>query len=245
LVDRVALAAFMKERGPQVEICAARARADEPEMAGAVTLAFEIDRTGRVLSSRVLQTQISNEVLLGCLIATANTWTLPAPVGGPARVQHSFYFSGGAGPRAAGWRKEQSAAVGQEEQYPAPPDDLGRPRKPTPPPKPGQVAMRYGYLTLIGTELGALAVAATTGDALWVVPVVGPFAARNEGLDSYKLMGGLLGALQIGSIGLITYGHIKRARYNREQKSAWQRHRMNAGVSPTRQGARISFQMSF
>lgn len=243
-VDDTAVANFMAGRFAQVDVCAARARADEPGLTASVTLWMAIAPDGSVPNARIQASDTPNQVLLSCLVATAKTWKLPPPSGGDAQIAYTFHFASTAGPAAGGWRTPVGA-VAPNAQYPDTPP-LNRARAmPQRRVVPGWRARTWGSTLFLVGWAGGLSGFFNDGSFWWFVPVIGPPIGAGTGGDGGAGLAAALTTLQVTGIGLMSWGHVLRARDQKQQNVAWSRHRMNASLSPTRGGARLGFNMSF
>lgn len=235
----------MAGRFEQVELCAARARASNPAVAGRVSLAMGVGADGRVTRAKVTHSDPNDSTLHECLEATARTWVLPAPAGGPTDISFTFSFQPAKGPAANGWRSG-GQKVSAVEQYPAAPP-LGERAAPVVRLEPGRRAIFYGWSLFLPGYIGAaLAGPVISGNFDSLVPVFGPFIAlRHGGLSRIVVP---LGVLQIAGASLMTFGYVRRSRYRKQKRlgdTAWTRHRMGAGVAADKQRAALQFRMRF
>jgi hypothetical protein len=243
-VDTAVVANFMAGRFAQVDVCAARARADEPSLTGSVTLWMAVAPDGSIPDARIRDSNTQNQVLLSCLVATAKTWKLPPPSGGQAQIAYTFNFASTAGPAAAGWHTPQGA-IDPNAQYPDTPT-LGRVRvAPQRRDVPGRRARTWGSTLFLVGWAGGLSGFFNDGSFWWFVPVIGPPIGASAGGEGGAGLAAALTTLQVGGIGLMTWGYVLRSRDQKKQSSVWSRHRMNASLSPSRGGARLGFNMSF
>ena len=83
-----------------------------------------------------------------------------------------------------------------------------------------------------------------TGNAVWLVPVLGPAIAASMDQDGVET-GAFLSIVQLTGVGLLTLGYRKRASWKRERESAWHGRHMRAYVGPSRGGVRAGFGVSF
>jgi TonB family protein len=204
-------------------------------VSGTVRLRFNVEADGGVREVSVVESTTENRVLDDCLLATARTWTLPAPPGGPTTASHTFVFEAAVGPAANGWR-EGDRPVAEGIRYPQVPE-LAR-RGPVRRRTPGVLAMGGGWLLFSLSYVGSLP-AAFGGVPELVVPVFGPFIASARVGQGSALIWVPVGLLQATGAGLAAYGHVRFARWRRARNQAALRS-FHGSVSPLRGGAAVS-----
>ncbi len=80
----------------EVRACYNAALAKRPQIAGSVTVAFEIDRSGAVASAKVQDVSLTpvDEVMTSCLIKAFERWQFPRPQDvDSVTVTQAFEFS--------------------------------------------------------------------------------------------------------------------------------------------------------
>jgi hypothetical protein len=97
-LDTVYIAEVLDELSPHVEACYSAARAVTPDAGGSLDLELTIDGepdAGAILGDlRVIESSVSDPAFAACLLDTARTLALPAPLlGGRTVVRHGWTFT--------------------------------------------------------------------------------------------------------------------------------------------------------
>jgi eukaryotic-like serine/threonine-protein kinase len=92
-VDSKAVAAVVRSHAGEVRTCFDRARMEQPEIHGRLTVQAKVSPAGRVLSTSATNNVEGGARLQSCVVSAFQTWTFPAPSGGVnGNVTYSFVF---------------------------------------------------------------------------------------------------------------------------------------------------------
>jgi TonB family protein len=85
-LDPARIQAVVKARLPEVRRCYERAKMDEPDLKGRVTLRISVSATGAVSSSTIESSTLGNSRVESCIADAVQGWRFPAPLGGKTAV---------------------------------------------------------------------------------------------------------------------------------------------------------------
>ncbi|MCY1055396.1 AgmX/PglI C-terminal domain-containing protein [Nannocystis sp. SCPEA4] len=80
---------------PEVRTCYNEGLARKPELAGKLTVDFEIGTDGHVISSKVKDSTLADATVEGCVAATVQGWLFVRPDEGTVKVSYPFEFAPG------------------------------------------------------------------------------------------------------------------------------------------------------
>ena len=79
----------------EVRDCYTKGLATDPELAGRVTIEFEITKTGKVGAADVVAPTLKDEAVARCIADTAKGWTFPKPGVERVLVKYPFVLAPG------------------------------------------------------------------------------------------------------------------------------------------------------
>jgi TonB family protein len=115
LVQRI-----IRRHRAQVRYCYERRLAEDPDLAGRVTLRIQIGPDGAVRAARIGGSTLGDAEVERCITRMARRWRFPPPRGGGSvQVSYPFLFRNGAGAPAPDDRPERSAPPSDRPDAPA------------------------------------------------------------------------------------------------------------------------------
>jgi len=78
------------DHGTEIQRCHQRAKIDNSDIRGKLTMKIAISSSGQVTSTTVESSNLRNGSLESCIAAAVKSWPFPAPSGGPVTVSHQF-----------------------------------------------------------------------------------------------------------------------------------------------------------
>ncbi len=92
-LDREVIEHVVRQRKDRIRLCYERQLNFIPQLSGKVTVHFEIDPKGNVLSSSFLEDTLQNKAVKDCILSEVKSWTFPKPQGGViVPVDYPFVF---------------------------------------------------------------------------------------------------------------------------------------------------------
>jgi len=92
-VEAKQVAVTVRAHASEVRTCWERARMDQPDLHGRLTVQATISPAGRVVSASATHTLEGGARLQTCVVSAFQTWTFPAPTGGiNGSITYSFVF---------------------------------------------------------------------------------------------------------------------------------------------------------
>lgn len=83
----------VRRHGSEARLCYERSLARRPELAGAMTVAFDVSGLGAVSGATIVRSTIDDEDVSTCIRAAVDRWTFPASAAGTTRVSVPITFS--------------------------------------------------------------------------------------------------------------------------------------------------------
>jgi outer membrane biosynthesis protein TonB len=74
----------------EIQRCYERAKMDDPELKGRITMRIAVSATGTVTSAAVESSTLGSTAAESCMKTTIAGWKFPAPAGGPAIISYPF-----------------------------------------------------------------------------------------------------------------------------------------------------------
>lgn len=92
-LDREMIEHVVRQRKDRIRLCYERQLNFIPQLSGKVTVHFEIDPKGNVLSSNLIEDTLQNKSVKECILSEVKSWTFPKPQGGViVPVDYPFVF---------------------------------------------------------------------------------------------------------------------------------------------------------
>ncbi len=92
-LEREMIEHVVRQRKDRIRLCYERQLNFIPQLSGKVTVHFEIDPAGNVLSSSLIEDTLQNKAVKECILTEVKTWTFPKPQGGViVPVDYPFVF---------------------------------------------------------------------------------------------------------------------------------------------------------
>lgn len=92
-LEREVIEHVVRQRKDRIRLCYERQLNFIPQLSGKVTVHFEIDPKGNVLSSNLIEDTLQNKTVKECILSEVKTWTFPKPQGGViVPVDYPFVF---------------------------------------------------------------------------------------------------------------------------------------------------------
>ena len=92
-LEREMIDHVVHQRKDRIRLCYERQLNFIPQLSGKVTVHFEIDPQGNVLSSSLIEDTLKNQAVKDCILTEVKTWTFPKPQGGViVPVDYPFVF---------------------------------------------------------------------------------------------------------------------------------------------------------
>ncbi len=92
-LEREMIEHVVRQRKDRIRLCYERQLNFIPQLSGKVTVHFEIDPQGNVLSSSLIEDTLKNQAVKDCILTEVKTWTFPKPQGGViVPVDYPFVF---------------------------------------------------------------------------------------------------------------------------------------------------------
>lgn len=89
------IARVVKMRLKAVKSCYERELKKDPKLAGKIVIQFTIGELGRITSSKVASSTMSNPAVGRCILGRMGQWRFPQPKGGSVTVSYPFVFTAG------------------------------------------------------------------------------------------------------------------------------------------------------
>lgn len=94
-LDKTAIREVVRAHIQEIRHCYNEGLARNPDMAGSVTVAFEIASSGAVTSSAIKASTLGDAKVETCVAAAVKSWTFPQPSGGSVQVDYPIAFEPG------------------------------------------------------------------------------------------------------------------------------------------------------
>jgi TonB family protein len=92
-LDRGAITQVVRSHMSEVRLCYERRLAEDPQLAGQVTVTFVVSPDGHVSVASVSGTTIHDAAVEACVVGVVRRWTFPATAGDPVTISYPFVFS--------------------------------------------------------------------------------------------------------------------------------------------------------
>jgi outer membrane biosynthesis protein TonB len=89
-IDNARAQAVFGEHAPDVQRCHQRAKIDNSDIRGKLTMKISISTSGQVTATNIDASTLHSSALDNCIASAVRTWTFPAAVGGTATISHVF-----------------------------------------------------------------------------------------------------------------------------------------------------------
>jgi len=89
-IDNARAQAVFGEHATDVQRCHQRAKIDNSDIRGKVTMKISISTSGQVTATNIDASTLHSSSLEACIAGAVRTWTFPAAVGGTATISHVF-----------------------------------------------------------------------------------------------------------------------------------------------------------
>ena len=89
-IDNARAQAVFGEHTADVQRCHQRAKIDNSDIRGKVTMKISISTSGQVTATNIDASTLRSSALDACIASAVRTWTFPAAVGGTATISHVF-----------------------------------------------------------------------------------------------------------------------------------------------------------
>ena len=89
-IDNARAQAVFGEHTTDVQRCHQRAKIDNSDIRGKVTMKISISTSGQVTATNIDASTLHSSSLDACIASAVRTWTFPAAVGGTATISHVF-----------------------------------------------------------------------------------------------------------------------------------------------------------
>jgi outer membrane biosynthesis protein TonB len=95
-LDRAVIDQIVRRRQDRIRLCYERQLNFVPGLAGKITVQFQINTDGTVLSSTLIEDTMKNKAVNDCVATEVKSWTFPRPKGGAVvKVDYPFVFESG------------------------------------------------------------------------------------------------------------------------------------------------------
>jgi TonB family protein len=89
-IDSAKAQRVFSDGGVEVQRCHQRAKIDNSDIRGKLTLKIAISSSGQVTATTVEASSLHNSALESCIANAVKSWSFAAPTGGPATLTHVF-----------------------------------------------------------------------------------------------------------------------------------------------------------
>jgi len=89
-IDNARAQAVFGEHGPDIQRCHQRAKIDNSDIRGKLTMKISISTGGQVTATNIDSSTLHSSALDACIANAVKTWTFPPAVGGTATISHVF-----------------------------------------------------------------------------------------------------------------------------------------------------------
>jgi hypothetical protein len=90
MIDNARAQAVFGEHAPDVQRCHQRAKIDNSDIRGKLTMKISISTSGQVTATNIDASTLHSSSLDACIASAVRSWTFPAAVGGTATISHVF-----------------------------------------------------------------------------------------------------------------------------------------------------------